>query len=118
MKIEEFETKLFQKAQSHWDLERLYLKLNEVKQTHTSGSTQLTLTEKAILRGLLCGHSPQQISHHLHWTLNSLRVELTRGLYRYIETLTGRDLNTIQNWREIVQWLEETGYKTSQQKHN
>ena len=92
---------------------KLYIKLTEAKQINTSKAAKLTPTEKAILRGLLCNYSPKQIATALHWTLNSLRVELTRGLYRYIEVVTDRDLNSIQNWRDIVRWLEQTGYKIS-----
>lgn len=110
-----FEDRLFQEAQHNWDLERLYVKLSEVKQMSTSRTVKFTQTEKAILRGLLCGCSPKQIAVHLHWTLNSLRVELTRGIYRYVEALTDRDLNTITNWRDIVRWLDETEYKISRQ---
>ena len=124
MKFEEmgevmkFEDRLFQEAKLSWDLDKLYLKLTQVKQLNTSRNTKLTPTEKAILRGFLCSYSPKEIAKQLHWKLNSLRVELTRGLYRYIETLTDHDLNTIKNWRNIVQWLEEKGYRASQPKQD
>lgn len=108
-----FEDQLFQEAGLNWDLEKLYLKLTQAKQLNTVRTAKLTAIEKAILRGLLCQYSPKEIAGHLHWTLNSLRVELTRGLYRYIEILTARDLNTIRSWRNIAQWLEDSGYKTS-----
>ncbi len=113
-----FEDQLFREAELSWDLEKLYEKLTQAKQLSTSRTAKLTSTEKAILRGLLCSFSPKEIATHLHWSLSSLRVELTRGLYRYIETLTEHDLNTIKNWRNIVKWLEETGYKTTQPKQN
>ena len=124
MKFEEmeevmkFEDRLFQEAKLSWDLDKLYLKLTQVKQLTASRTTKLTATEKAILRGFLCSYSPKEIAKQLHWKLNSLRVELTRGLYRYIETLTDHDLNTIKNWRNIVQWLEEKGYRASQPKQD
>jgi hypothetical protein len=113
-----FEEQLFQEAGLSWDLERLYVKLSEAKQLGTLSSARLTSVEKATLRGLLCNYSPKEIAAHLHWSLNSLRVELTRGLYRYIETLTAHDLNTIKNWRDIVRWLEETEYKIPQPKQD
>ena len=109
-----FEDQLFQEAEHNWNMEILNIKLTEVKQINISKAAKLTPTEKAILRGLLCGYSPKKIATDLHWTLNSLRVELTRGLYRYIELLTDREPNTIQNWRDIVKWLEETEYKIPQ----
>jgi len=108
-----FEDRLFQEAELEWDLEKIYRKLCQAKQLNTSRDAKLTPTEKAILRGFLCNYSPQEIAIQLHWKLNSLRVELSRGFYRYVETITDRDLNTVKNWRNIVQWLEEKGYKTS-----
>ncbi len=117
-KMTKFEDQLFQEAELYWDLERLYLKLTQVKQSALSKTAKLTSTEKAILRGFLCGCSPKEIAKQLHWKLNSLRVELTRGLYRYIESLTDHDLNTIKNWRNVVQWLEEKKYKASQPKQD
>lgn len=36
-------------------------------------------------------------------------------LYRYVETLTDRSTNTVESWRDIVNWLEAAGYKTSEQ---
>jgi GTPase SAR1 family protein len=113
-----FEDRLFQEAELSWDLERLYGKLTEAKQIGNLKTARLTSVEKAVLRGLLCSYSPKEIATRLHWTLSSLRVELTRGLYRYIETLTARDLNTIKNWRDIVKWLEETEYKIPQSKQD
>ncbi|MBE9166109.1 NACHT domain-containing protein [Pleurocapsales cyanobacterium LEGE 06147] len=113
-----FEDRLFPEAGLSWDLERLYGKLTEAKQIATLKTARLTSVEKAILRGLLCSYSPKEIAAHLHWTLSSLRVELTRGLYRYIETLTAHDLNAIKNWRDIVRWLEETEYKIPQSKQD
>ncbi len=113
-----FEASLFPEAELNWDLEKLYKKLNRVKQLNSAKTAKLTETEKAILRGFLCGCSPQEIATHLHWTICSLRVELTRGLYRYIETLTDRELNTIKNWRNLAQWLAVAGYKTPQSKQD
>lgn len=113
VEVMKFEDQLFQEAELSWNLEKLYAKLTQAKQLNTVKTAKLTQTEKAILRGLLCNSSPQEIATNLHWSLNSLRVELTRGLYRYIETLTNHELNTIKNWRNIVKWLEETGYKTN-----
>ncbi len=113
-----FEDRLFQEAEVNWDLERLYAKIIQVKQLNISRTAKLTPTEKAIIRGLLCSYSPQEIAINLHWTLSSLRVELTRGMYRYIETLTDRDINTIKSWRDIVKWLEEKGYKIAQPKQD
>ena len=32
-------------------------------------------------------------------------------LYRYVEQLTKRQPKTLKNWRNILEWLEQTGYK-------
>ena len=114
----EFEEQLFPEAAASWDVDKLYLNLVKAKQLNTRRETALTPVEKAILRGLLCGNPPKQIAAALHWTSRSLSVELTKGLYRYVETLTERDTNTLKNWRDIARWLEEAGYKAPKQVQN
>ena len=110
------EDQLFQEAAGKWDLENLYIKIAQAKPTNKIRGANLTTVEKAILRGLLCGYSPKKIATKLHWTPGSLNVELTKGLYRYVETLTDHDLHTIRNWRNIAQWLEVAGYKIAHPK--
>jgi len=107
-----FEDQLFLEAAKLWNLEKLYIDLAEQKPSGTGRETKLTPVGKAILRGLLCGHSPKNIAAALHWAPGTLCVELTKGLYRYVETLTGRESNTLKNWRDISKWLEAAGYKT------
>lgn len=108
----EFEGELFIKAEQLWNLERLYSDLAKQKSTGREKKTKLTSVEKAILRGLLCHYSPKEIANALHWNYGSICVELTKGLYRYVEILTGRESNTLKNWRDIPNWLEAAGYKT------
>ena len=112
------ENRLFIEAADNWDLENLYQKLAQVKQISTTRKAQLSPAEKAILRGLLCGYPPNKIAVELHWTCRSLSVELSKGLYRYVETLTDRNLNTIKNWCNVARWLESAGYKISQPRHD
>lgn len=112
------ENRLFIEAADNWNLENLYRELARAKQINTTTKAKLSPAEKAILRGLLCGYSPKRIAAELHWTCRSLSVELSKGLYRYVETLTDRDLNTIKNWRNVAQWLETAGYKILQSKHD
>ena len=109
----QFEDQLFPEAADTWDLENLYIAIAQAKQINKTREAKLTSVEKAILRGLLCGYAPKKIATALHWTSGALSVELTKGLYRYVETLTDRDINTIRNWRNIAQWLEAAGYKIS-----
>ncbi len=112
------ENRLFIEAADNWNLENLYSELAQAKQTNTTREAKLSPTEKVILRGLLCGYPPKKIAVELHWTCRSLSVELSKGLYRYVEILTNRNLNTIKNWRDIARWLEASGYKVLQSKHD
>ncbi len=112
------EDKLFQEAAKLWNLENLYVDLAKQKQNNTKREPKLTPIEKACLRGLLSGHSPRKIATALNWTSGSISVELTKGLYRYVETLTGQKQNVLKNWREISKWLEAAGYKTPLQRQD
>lgn len=99
--------RLFQEAEQNWDLERLYADLEALN------GKQLKPFEKACLRGLLCRYRPGQIAFKLAWTSGSLRVELNKGLYRYIEALAERPANTLK-WESISEWLDAKGYKLQQ----
>ncbi|MCL1468287.1 hypothetical protein [Argonema galeatum] len=68
---------------------------------------KLTETEKLHLQGLLCGYSPAEIAKKLHKTRRGVEADLCKTLYRYIETLTERKPNSLENWRNIVDWLAE-----------
>ncbi|HBB34797.1 MAG TPA: hypothetical protein DDZ80_32645 [Cyanobacteria bacterium UBA8803] len=101
----------FTEAAENWDLERLYADLEKAKQQQPErrNEVQLTPFEKACLRGLLCGESSLQIAKKLSREPRGLRVDLSRGLYQYLKTLTGQE--QINNWRDIPRWLEKAGYK-------
>lgn len=98
---------LFPDAMQHWDLDRLYADLATIKQR------PLTATERVCLRGLLSGISPNEIAALLHRQPQGLRVDLTRGLYRYLEgILEGiQSGQKIKNWREISPLLAASGYR-------
>ncbi|MCP2727492.1 NACHT domain-containing protein [Limnofasciculus baicalensis] len=102
----------FPQAAADWDLERLYKNLavakREVAPHKRSG---LTPVEKCHLRGLLCGYNPEEIAEKLCKTPGGVTVDLSNTLYRYTEQLTGREQNTLNNWRDIIDWLEEAGYR-------
>ncbi|AFZ17638.1 NB-ARC domain-containing protein [Allocoleopsis franciscana] len=106
------ECELFVNVNKLWNLEELYSDLANQKSTGREKKIELTSVEKAILRGLLCNYSPKEIATALHWNSGSICVELTKGLYRYVEILTGRESNSLKNWRDISIWLEAAGYKT------
>lgn len=85
-----------------WDLERLYIDLATIKQK------PLSATEKICLQGLLCGFDPKEIAPLLHRQVPGLRVDLTRGVYRYVAAITDAQ---IRNWRDVALLLERRGYK-------
>jgi flagellar biosynthesis GTPase FlhF len=96
-------------ANEHWNLEKLYKDIANAKQQERHRQCkQLTPTEKACLRGLLCDYSPTAIATELNREPSGLRVELSRGLYRYTESLTGVCL---KSWSNIPKHLEKVGYK-------
>ncbi|AFY70168.1 hypothetical protein Pse7367_1892 [Thalassoporum mexicanum PCC 7367] len=95
---------LFPEAQQNWDLDRLYADIEAIN------TKPLRSVEKACLRGLLCRFRPGQIAFKLNWTSGTLRVDLNKGLYRYIEALAEQPLNTLR-WDKVSEWIEARGYK-------
>ena len=103
------ESEKFPEAATCWNLSQLYTDLTAAKQQYTgSQKQQLTLLEQACLRGILCSQSPPQIAKVLQREIKGLRVDLSRGLYRYIEELTQQPP---KDWKEIPAILEAAGYK-------
>ncbi|MEA5537604.1 NB-ARC domain-containing protein [Limnoraphis robusta Tam1] len=99
----------FLEAEDNWNLEQLYSDLTTAKQFHKNSEKQkLTKTEKTVLRGLLCGSSPSEIATALHRNCSGLRVDLSRGLYRYIEVITQKSLH---HWKDVSVFLEAAEYK-------
>ncbi len=100
----------FNKAETFWQLEKLYLDLAKVK------GKGLTPLEKKILQGLLCGYSPSEIAEKIYHNRNStsVRVYLSNSLYKYLQELLIRQnqLETkISHWSSITNLLERAGYK-------
>ncbi|OCQ95030.1 hypothetical protein BCD67_02815 [Oscillatoriales cyanobacterium USR001] len=103
---------MFAEAAKNWDLERLYKALAEAKRQIAPGSRSgLTSTEKLYLRGLLCGHSPAEIAQKMLQTPKSAEVYLCKTLYQYVMKVAGAPNESVGNWRNICNWLEEAGYK-------
>jgi hypothetical protein len=98
---------LFPEAAQSWDLDRIYTDIESVS------LKPLKPFEKACLRGLLCRYRPGQLAFKFAWTSGAIRVELNKGLYRYIEDLTEQPPNTLR-WEKISEWLEAKGYRTVQ----
>lgn len=89
----------FLDAANQWDLERLYTDLTAIKQLHfPHRRAKLTPLEKACLRGFLCQNSPSEIANILNREPKGLRVDLSRSLYRYLESLTNQP---IKDWSHI-----------------
>jgi tetratricopeptide (TPR) repeat protein len=102
-----------QQAANDWDLESLYKELASAKQKVAPHKRKgLTVDEKPRLCGLLCGYSPAEIAQKLVISSRGVEVYLCDTVYRYVEQLTKRPRNTVKNWRDIPEWLEEAGYKT------
>ncbi|MEK0193997.1 NB-ARC domain-containing protein [Microcoleus anatoxicus] len=99
----------FIEAEACWNLQQLYADLTSAKQDYTCSRKQrLTPLEKTYLRGLLCNYSPVEIAAALHRECAGIRVDLSRGLYRYIQVLT---LQQPKDWKEIPSMLEIRGYQ-------
>jgi predicted NACHT family NTPase/transcriptional regulator with XRE-family HTH domain len=100
----------------NWDLERLYADLETAKREWgVNKRWGLTTVEKQYLQGLLCGYSPDEIAAKLGKDVRLVRVQLSNNLYRYVEKLLDRPPNSLENWRDIVIWLAEAGYRSSDQ---
>ncbi|NJO15866.1 MAG: helix-turn-helix domain-containing protein [Thioploca sp.] len=95
----------FAEAETYFDLNKLYKDLASAK------GKRLTPTEKAHLRGLLCGHSPAEIADKLNKAKNSVEVDLSSTVYQYIKSLLNKESQDVGNWRDICEWLREAGYE-------
>ncbi|MCC3408468.1 MAG: DNA-binding response regulator [Microcoleus sp. PH2017_10_PVI_O_A] len=72
----------------------------------------LTEREKLFLRGLLCGYSPAEIADQVHQSRKGVEVYVSKTLYQYFKKIKAVPNETVGNWRNIPNWLEEEGYKT------
>jgi hypothetical protein len=72
----------------------------------------LTPIEKRHLRGLLCRCSPSEIAEKLNKSLKGLEVDLSNTIYSYVKILINRGDEKVENWRNICQWLDDSGYKS------
>ena len=100
----------FPEAASHWDLQKLYQDLASVK------GKNLTPVEKQHLRGLLCGYSPSEIAQKLHKSIKGVEIAFSNTIYQYVKNLVNQSNSKIENWRNISEWLEAEGYKSSDEK--
>lgn len=102
----------FPQVEREWDMSRLLEDLNHAKteclssQVTSAEIKKLTPTEICWLHLLLFGLNFSEIAGKLSRT--SPRSELSRTLYKYIETLTGKK---IKNWVQVRLYLENQGYR-------
>ncbi|MGL5194155.1 MAG: DUF1822 family protein, partial [Chroococcales cyanobacterium] len=107
--------KIVNQAAEQWKLEELSLDLGEAKTFYRNAPRpqRLSQQESDCLCGFLCGYSPRQIAKLLYAQVNVLQVNLSRNLYRYIETLIEQKTERQPEiaWTTIPKYLEELGYK-------
>lgn len=103
----------FSAAALNWNLDKLYDDITDAKQRQGIPRRKpITPTEKACLRGLLSGYTPSEIALQLNREPVGLRVDLSRGLYRYIEMLTNC---TLKDWSKVASVLAAAGYSNPTQ---
>jgi len=88
-----------------WKLDALYADLAVAK------GKSLSKTEKLHLRGLLCGYSPAEIAEKLYKSVRGTESDLCSTIYHYVKILVNKEQQTVENWRNIAEWLENAGYK-------
>lgn len=95
-------------AEESWDLCRLYQDLASIK------NRSLTELQKAKLRGALCNIGLKDLARQLGRGLKGLRTDLSKGLYRFIESLLlikGIEYDLGICWQQIPRLLDMAGYK-------
>jgi hypothetical protein len=103
----------FAEATQQWNLKALQSDLASAKGKH------LTPVEKIHLMGLLCGFSLIEIAEKLGKASTGVETDLSATIYRYVKSLLGKPDEKVSNWRNIAEWLEESGYRaTSSNKLN
>ncbi|MDJ0578194.1 MAG: HlyD family efflux transporter periplasmic adaptor subunit, partial [Xenococcaceae cyanobacterium MO_234.B1] len=105
---------IFAEAATEWELQRLYQNIEATKQEQF-GQKSLTPVQKACLRGLLCGYSPEKIASQLPEELQASSEGLTWRMCRCIQTMTGHKPQELESYTDIFQWLEAAGYKKTLQ---
>lgn len=98
----------WREAGESWDLRRLYRDLADVK------NRALTELQKATLRGALCNIGLKDVAKRLGRGLKGLRTDLSKGLYRFIESLLlikEVKYNIGVCWQQIPRLLAIAGYK-------
>jgi hypothetical protein len=95
----------FSQASDEWDLQQLYADIRSVQQ-----SAELTPRVKQIIRGLLCGYTPQEIAQKIYNkpTANCIGQDLNK-IYSYVQDVTEGEDRVISG--NIVRLTSEAGYR-------
>ncbi len=91
------------KVESQWDMKLLLEDLRNAK------TQKLTKSEMCWLRLLMYGLSPEEIAKKLILTNAHIKSALSGSIYRYVETMTGRDVSKYSQVRLFIQ--EEEKYE-------
>lgn len=106
---------VIQEAEENWEMTRLRPDLVQAKRKWCDSTykVQLSSGEEDSLCGLLCSYPPCDLAKIMRVKPSSLRVSLTRGLYRYVETLiddrTGKQVKI--GFTKVASELEKLSYK-------
>ncbi len=96
---------LFSEAGSNWELSKIYQAIEIV------GLQPLSIIEKTIIRALLCGYSPRQITSVCSQISEESIINFIYQLYNYIEIIGNFPQQSIQSYQNIPLKLAALGYK-------
>ncbi len=102
---------LFAKAEQNWNLQKLYQHLENIKLREQQ--QPLTHLEQFCLRGMLSGYKQQEIAQELIEQFDPFLIQVTFwNLFRYIQTMAGKEVANINDFQDVISSLEMSGYKT------
>ena len=96
---------LFSEAGSNWELSKIYQAIEIV------GLQPLSIIEKTIIRALLCGYSPKQITSVCRQISEESIINFIYQLYNYIGIIGNFPQQSIQSYQNIPLKLAALGYK-------
>lgn len=104
------EDKLFHEAEQTWNLEQIYSDL-DYHQKSSSNSFCYNSVQKAILRALLIGLKQEEIPNNFPHIAQGDIDHYIWLIYEEIRQLTDHPSSDIQNLDDIIEWLDQAGYR-------
>lgn len=102
---------VFKEVEQNWNLPQLLQRLEAIK-LHKE-QEPLTDLEQFCLKGILCGYTPEEIAQKLIDSLDPFLIQVTFwNLFRYIQTMLGKEEIKIANFQELVDSLAVSEYKS------